>query len=476
MSTPLSLPENLKKIYLMAVCGTGMGSLAGLLKEKGYNVCGSDANVYPPMSTALENQGIPIYSPYDAKNIKNAKPDLVIVGNAISKTNIEAQFLLESDIPYISMPQALKHFFLSDKEVIVVSGTHGKTTTSSIMAHILSELDQDPSFMIGGVTKNFSRNFRIGKGPYFVIEGDEYDTAFFDKGPKFLHYNPKHVIMTSLEFDHADIYEDLEHIQSSFMKLAQIIPPYGSLHYCADYPAFSKVIPQADCSLIRSYSEKSDQWKIKDYQASPDGSQWNIQSADGSLLKIESPLTGIYNAFNVSACLSVLQNLNLDMEKAIESLSRFKGIKRRQDILFENKTHVVIDDFAHHPTAVKETILAIKDKYPKHQLVAIFEPRSNTSRRNIFQNEYVQAFKDAHQVVLAPVNQPEKVKNGAILDIPQIVSELQNLDVLAHNPKNTDSILKLLLSLQSDSPLVFLVMSNGGFDGLHDKLVTALSS
>lgn len=466
--------DKIKKIYLMAICGTGMGSLAGLLKQKGYDVCGSDNNVYPPMSDELISQHIPLFSPFSADNIQAAKPDLVIVGNAISKTNPEVPYLLDSGIPYLSMPQALNHFFLSSKDVIVISGTHGKTTTTSIMAHLLQELGEDPSFMVGGVTRNFSKNFRIGSGKYFVIEGDEYDTAFFDKGPKFLHYNPKHVIMTSLEFDHADIYRDVDQIRESFTKLARIIPQPGSLHVNDGYPELAKVSSEANCAFIRNYGTNNHDWQIQNYQASATGCYFEIRTPKHAALKITAPMTGIYNAQNIAACLSVIEHLGLSLNKAITALASFKGVKRRQEVLFENKQHVVIDDFAHHPTAVAETIQAIRERFPARKLIAVFEPRSNTSRRNVFQKEYVQSFLKADVSLLAPVNQPDKVPNGAILDIPRIVTDIAAQGKLAFNPSTTEDIIKEIL-IQASDPSVILIMSNGGFDQLHQKLIQKLA-
>lgn len=466
--------DRIKRIYLMAICGTGMGSLAGLLKQRGFEVCGSDNNIYPPMSDELKSQNIPLFSPFQSENLANAKPDLVIVGNAISKTNPEAQYLLESGIPYLSMPQALNHFFLSSKDVIVISGTHGKTTTTSIMAHLLQELGEDPSFMVGGVTKNFAKNFRIGAGKYFVIEGDEYDTAFFDKGPKFLHYNPKHVIMTSLEFDHADIYKDVDQIRESFVKLAHIIPEEGSLHINDAYPELDKVIPEAHCEFVRSYGTRTHEWQIQNYQASAKGCYFEIKSPKHASLKITAPVTGLYNALNIAACLSVIEHLGLSLKQAISSLETFKGVKRRQEILFENDRHIVIDDFAHHPTAVAETIQAIRDRYPNRKLIALFEPRSNTSRRNVFQKEYAECFTKADVTLLAPVNQPDKVPDGKVLDIAAIVSTIQKSGKVAFQGSNTNELIQLALS-HSDVPAVILIMSNGGFDGIHHKLIQKIS-
>lgn len=435
-------PNDPKTIYLMAICGTGMASLAGLLKTRGFEICGSDTNTYPPMSDELKKQGIPIFTPYSENNLKKTRPDLVIVGNAISKTNPEASFLLQSDIPYVSMPQALNEFFLKDKTVIVVSGTHGKTTTTTLLAYLLKSLGLDPGYLIGGVSQDFQKSFHVGKDPLFVIEGDEYDTAFFDKGPKFLHYNPTHVIMTSLEFDHADIYRDLEHVTSSFEKLAKIIPEKGSLHYCADYPSLKKIAGQTSAKVF-SYSLE------------------NVPS---------SSLYGRHNAMNTTACFSVLKTMGFDLSKAKKALKNFRGVKRRQEILYEDENLIVIDDFAHHPTAVKETIAAVKDKYPNRYVIAVFEPRSNTSIRNIFQKEYTKSFLVADETVLAKVFKPEKVADGQILNVPQIVVDLKAQGRAAFRFDTTQEIINHILKHPSPRKVI-LIMSNGGFENVHQRLI-----
>ncbi len=455
----------------MAICGTGMASLAGLLKQKGFHVMGSDNNVYPPMSTELERQGIPIFSPYNADNLKNAKPDLVIVGNAISKTNVEAAYLLESSIPYISMPQALNQFFLRDSDVIVISGTHGKTTTTSLMAHLLTQMGLKPSFLIGGVSRDFGSNFSIGSGKYFVIEGDEYDTAFFDKGPKFLHYNPKHVIMTSLEFDHADIYRDLAHITESFVKLAGIIPASGSLHANDGYTPLKEVVKHALCR-VRSYGSHNGDFRVVNFLPSASGSTFDLALNGKKILSLTSPLTGIYNAENVAACFSVLEHLKLDLTQAAKALTEFKGVKRRQEVLYDKNDVVLIDDFAHHPTAVSETILGIKNKYPHHHLVAVFEPRSNTSRRAVFQDAFAKSFSKADEVILANVNNPEKIIGDKILDVEKLVADITKTGREAHRAPDNAAIVKIITE-NKKRPLCVLVMSNGDFGGLNDHLITS---
>lgn len=446
-----------------------MGAFAGLLKALGFSVCGSDDRIYPPMSTQLRKLGIPLFSPYAAENLEKAKPDLVIVGNAISRDHAEAIYLNNAGIPFMSFPQALNHFLLKDKEVIVVSGTHGKTTTTALMAYLLTKLSLDPDFLVGGIVRDGEKNFHVGKGKYFVIEGDEYDTAFFDKGPKFLHYNPKHVIITSLEFDHADIYKDLDHVTSSFARLIDIIPQSGSLHYSDDSDRLKK-LAGGFTGIKKPYGFSS---TVSDYRVSENGSSFKLRAKSGDL-QLNSPLTGKYNAANVAACFSVLENLGLDVKEAASAVKSFPGVKRRQEVLFADKHVVVIDDFAHHPTAVRETITAIKEKYPSHHVVAIFEPRSNTSRTNIFQREYTEGLRAADEVILAPVNRPEKVKDGAILDTEAIVAELKRQKKPAQCAQTTQEIIDVLLHIKA-SPKIALIMSNGDFDGLAQRLIANLS-
>lgn len=466
------IPNSIKRVYLMAICGTGMGSLAGLLKSRGFDVAGSDANVYPPMSHELEKQDIPIFTPYAADNLSRFKPDLVIVGNAISQSNVEAQYMLDNNLAYVSMPQALKRFFLADKDVIVVSGTHGKTTTTTLMAFLLDRLGLNPSYLIGGVSLNFASSFHIGAGKHFVIEGDEYDTAFFDKGPKFLHYNPKHVIMTSLEFDHADIYRDLDHLTESFKNLAKLIPADGSLHYCPEgYPRLEDAVALAPCEK-RAYGFKTPSWLIRDFTESQAGSRFTLCQDGRDIVTIASPMPGRHNALNAAACFSVLHALGADLEKAAAAFASFAGVKRRQELLLDDATLAVIDDFAHHPTAVAETIAAVRGKFPGRKLVAIFEPRSNSSMRDVFQKGYNDCFMAADETLLAPVFNPKKITDGKILDVPLIVDNLKRRGKTARLCPTTGEIIRHVVA-ETKLPTVALVMSNGGFEDLPRRLVAA---
>lgn len=454
-------------IHLIAICGTGMGSLAGLLKNKGFHITGSDANIYPPMSTQLAEADIPVYSGFKAENL-NSKPDLVIIGNAVSKDNPEVLEVLRLGIPYLSFPQALSKYFITGHQSIVIAGTHGKTTTTSLMAHALEELGQDPGYLIGGVLQGGKKNIHDGHGPYFAVEGDEYDTAFFDKGPKFLHYQPYHVIITSLEFDHADIYRDLAHITESFEKLIQNINPLGKLLVCAQYPNLAALAKKATVPT-ETYGFDSGDWQASNIAYSPQKTTFDISYKGQKECTLESPLAGQHNVLNNLAVYALLRRLDFNSKDIKQALESFLGIKRRQEIRASNKGFIVIDDFAHHPTAIKETIAAIKDRYPEHTLWAIFEPRSNTSKRAVFQNEFANCFARADRVIIASVFMPEKVKDGKILDVPLLVESLNGQGIKAHHLPHAKAI-EDYLKTQGKSPCVFLIMSNGAFDGLTQNM------
>lgn len=466
------IPSKIEHIHLIAICGTGMGSLAGLLKEKGYKITGSDHNIYPPMSTQLESLGIPLFEGYHPKNLKQ-KPDLVVVGNAVSKINPEVQELIRLKIPYISMPEAISHFFIRDKKTIMVAGTHGKTTTSAIIAHLLLELKSDPSYLFGGVSKEGNQNYRNGNGPYFVIEGDEYDTAFFDKESKFLHYKPFYTILTSLEFDHADIYRDIKHFTSSFEKLMDRIDPKGFILACSLYPKLIEILPQSRAPHETYGMDKEADWFAADLKFDADQTTFDIYYRGNKEFRLSSPLAGNHNVLNVLSSFALLRKLGINADKFQEALLTFKGIKRRQEVRASINGVIVIDDFAHHPTAVLETVDAIKKRYPQHHLWAVFEPRSNTSKRDIFQEQYSNAFKRADSAIIADVFMPEKVKDGKILNVEKLAAEITKKGTPAKHISGVDTIISHLTS-QTKAPAVILIMSNGGFGGIHEKLIQSL--
>ena len=470
----------MKNVHLIAACGVGMASLAGMLKEQGWRVTGSDANVYPPMSTQLENLGIRLASPYAAGNIP-PDAELVVVGNAVSRGNPEAEEAVRRGLPTLSMPQAVARFFIEERDPIVVAGTHGKTTTTSLAAWSLFSLGADPSFLVGGVPKNFPVSYRLGKGRPFVIEGDEYDTAYFDKGPKFLHYRPRIVLLTSVEFDHADIYRDLDHVRDSFRRLAAILPADGLLVACADYPDVVAVAREARCPVIFYATREGalpggscfEAWAVRGTGESGGMTGFRMEGA-GRSLDFRFPLPGIHNAANAAGVAIILMRLGFLPEEIARTFERFAGIRRRQEVVGEFRGIVVIDDFAHHPTAVRETIRAVRGRYPGRRIVAVFEPRSNTSRRKIFQREFAAALGESDEVILAGVFGANKIPAEERLSPEEVAAELRASGHPAEVLPEVGEIVSRLADTCRAGDLV-LIMSNGGFGGIQEKLKSALS-
>ena len=460
-------------IHLIAVCGVGMASLAGLLQSRGFRVTGSDQNVYPPMSTYLSEIGIDVLSGYRAEHV-TPRPDLVVIGNAVSRGNPEAEAVISQQIPYMSFPQALGEFLIGSRTSIVIAGTHGKTTTSALAAWVLTSAGLDPGFFVGGVPVNFASGWRPGGGNHVVLEGDEYDTAFFDKGPKFLHYRPSHVILTSVEFDHADIYRDLDHVKSAFARLIEILPADAKLVVCSDY-ADALALAKTARSQPITYGDRAD-WTASDIQFRAGRSFFTPCYKGQSEGPLEAGLIGRHNVKNALAVYALGRALGIAREKLLDGFRTFKGVKRRQEIRGEQRGVLVIDDFAHHPTAVRETIDAVRGAYSGQRLWAIFEPRSNTSKRNVFENEFAAALALADQVIVAGVFQPEKIPEGERLSVDRLVREVNRLagaeramtiasagDIAVHVAQN---------ARPGD---VLLVMSNGGFDAVHEKILRALA-
>ncbi len=465
-------PAHPHRVHLMGICGAGMAPLAGILKQKGCLVTGSDQNVYPPMSHFLEGLAIPVLEGYDPRNL-NPVPDLVIVGNVITKHNPEAIELSRLKLPYLSMPQALTHFAMKDKRSIVVCGTHGKTTTTALAAWILEQAGMQPSFMVGGIPNNFQANFQLGKGPYFVIEGDEYDTAFFDKGPKFLHYNPWIAILTSIEFDHADIYRDLQHVVESFRKLITLIPPDGLLIANADDPIIRQETVRAKCALITYALSEEAEWKAIDLIFHRDQTRLKILKQSKEYMSLFTPLYGEHNISNLLATVVLSHFLDIDQQNLSEAVKGFGGIKRRQEIKGEKSGVLVIDDFAHHPTAVRKTIQAVRDKYKTRRLIAVFEPRSNSSRRNIFQDRYALSFDQADLVLIPEPPLMEKIPLEERLSSKELVEELKQRGLKASYSPNTNHLLEEIIRRSRKGDLI-LFMSNGPFDNLPQRLLDRL--
>jgi len=468
------IASSARHIHLMGICGTAMASLAGMLKREGYTVTGSDQNVYPPMSDYLAGLSIPVLQGYFPSNL-HPRPDLVIVGNVITRYNPEAVELSRLGIPYLSMPQALQAFAMKGKKSIVISGTHGKTTTTALVSWLLERAGLDPGFMVGGIPADFEGGFRLGNGPYFVIEGDEYDTAFFDKGPKFLHYSPWVVILTSIEFDHADIYRDLEHVRESFRKLLRLIPPEGLLIANRDDPVVLAESGQARCPVTFYGLEKGASWSARNISVSARETRLQVFGDNRPTLDLTTPLYGRHNVSNLLSAVALAGFLKIETSQLQRALETFRGVKRRQEIKGEKRGILVLDDFAHHPTAVKETIRAVREKYSGRRLIAAFEPRSNSSRRKTFQHEYGSAFDQADRILIPEPPLMEKIAPEERFSSRQLVEDLNKRGLGAHYFPQTSLLLDELLAVGREGDVV-LFMSNGSFDGLPSRLLAALDS
>jgi len=462
------------KVHLIGICGTGMGSLAGLLKAAGHDVRGSDEHVYPPMSTQLAELGVPTFEGFRAANL-DWGPECVVVGNVCRKDHVEVLAATERKIPLESFPSLFGKLFLEGKHSVVVAGTHGKTTTSSILAHVLTDAGRDPSFLIGGVPLNFRQSWRLGQGAEFVVEGDEYDTAFFDKGSKFLHYRPRTALLTSVEFDHADIFRDEEAVKATFRKFVALIPEDGLLLACAASPDAVEVARAARCQVM-TYGRPGSgaDWTFEVSRRALGGRvTMDVARRGERIVTVETSLPGIYNLENLVGVIAVAASLNVDMPSIARATRRFLGVRRRQEVRGVAQGVTVIDDFAHHPTAIRETILALKGRHGPGKLIAAFEPRSATSRRNVFQADFADALSVADEVVLAPLYAPEKVPEGERLDVERLAADLRRVDVPARLVPTVEATVAHIADRASPGDTV-LVMSSGDYGGLHEKLLARL--
>ena len=461
-------------VHFVAVCGVGTGSLAGLLKQRGYRVTGSDENVYPPMSTFLESIGIDILPGFSEAHLGDG-PDLVVIGNAVSRGNPEAEAVLRCDLPYVSLPQALGRFLIDGKRSVVVAGTHGKTTTTSLMSWVLVAAGLDPSFFIGGLPVNFGSGFRYGSGSWVVMEGDEYDSAFFDKGPKFLHYRPERVILTSLEFDHADIYRDLEHVKGAFRRLVEIIPPGGSLLVCDEAANAMDLLDAAACPVLSYGLSASADWQALDVRAEKAGMAFTPCYKGAAEGRVEVPLIGHHNARNALAVYATARAIGVSPSTIGSAMASFRGVRRRQEIAGEAAGVLVIDDFAHHPTAVADTMAAVREAWPGRRLWAVFEPRSQTSRRRIFLTEFTEALARADRIVLPDLYHAEKIPEAERLSPADLVDSINRRrgDRAASYLPGVDDIARVVVGDAVEGDIV-LVMSNGSFGDLPHKIVAGL--
>jgi UDP-N-acetylmuramate: L-alanyl-gamma-D-glutamyl-meso-diaminopimelate ligase len=466
-------PRTVRRVHFLGVAGTGMGSFAGMLKTAGWEVTGSDQNVYPPMSEMLAAWGIPVLTPYRPDNLDTARPDLTVIGNVIRRVNPEAAEIRARRLPQMSFPAALGSFFLGDRHSIVVAGTHGKTTTSALMGHVLTAAGRDPSFLVGGVTRNYDRNYRVGAGPHFVIEGDEYDTAYFDKGPKFLHYRPRTAILTSVEFDHADIYRDLAHYESAFERFVGLLPADGLLVVSAAYPNALRLARTCAARVLTYATSGPADYTVGDLAFGPEGARFEVVTRGERLGELRVTLGGRHNVENVLGVVAAARGLGLALDEIRHGLATFTGVRRRQEVRSDSGGVTVIDDFAHHPTAVRETIAAVRARYPDRRLWAVFEPRSNTSRRNIHQDAYARALAEAARVCVKAPEPHDKVPADQQLDVGTLTSALRRAGVAATADPTVDGLVEAVVRGARSGDVV-LVMSNGAFGGFVDRLITAL--
>jgi UDP-N-acetylmuramate: L-alanyl-gamma-D-glutamyl-meso-diaminopimelate ligase len=461
-----------KHIHLIGICGTAMASLAGMLNERGSRVTGSDAAAYPPMSDFLASLGIEVAQPFDPKNL-SPTPDLVVVGNAISRGNVELEHVLDQRIPFCSLPQLLHDEFLRGKEVLVVAGTHGKTTTTSMLSWIFQSAGLEPSFLIGGIAENFGSSFSLGTGKHFILEGDEYDTAFFDKGPKFLHYFPDAVILTSVEFDHADIYKDLDAVETSFKRLVNLVPRRGRVVAFDTGDSVNRSVAKAFCPVERYGSRTMDGFKIVGLEFESSRTHWYVLKAGEVWGELEMPLAGEYNAWNATAAAVMANHYGIPVPAIRKALETFKSVKRRLEVKAEVNGITIIDDFAHHPTAIAGTLTALRGRYPGRRLWAILEPRSNTLRRNVFQHELVKSLGLADEVIVAGVFKSDAIPVAERLDLMAVGAELQQNGKHARIISGVEGIVQTVApELRSGD--VVAILSNGGFDGIYEKLPARL--
>jgi UDP-N-acetylmuramate: L-alanyl-gamma-D-glutamyl-meso-diaminopimelate ligase len=463
-----------RHVHLLGVGGTAMAALAGMLAERGFRVTGSDAQIYEPTASLLKTLRVEVRNGFAAGNLVPA-PDLVVVGNVITRNNPEALALLSGPIPYLSMPEALWRFFLSGKRVLMVAGTHGKTTSTALMAHVLNSAGRDPSMLVGGVARDFEKNYRLGGGTDFVVEGDEYDTAFFDKGPKFLHYRARGAIITAVEFDHADIYRDLEHVKSSFRALAAAMDEHCVLAVCADSPAAVEVMAVTRARRV-TFGLGAGELRAVDIKISSAGTRFAIERA-GKKTKAEFHLAigGRMNVANALGVYALLREFGVSDDKIAPGFATFSGVARRQEVAGEAAGVVVIDDFAHHPTAIRATLDAVAEGYPGRRILAAFEPRSNTSRRNVFQREFARAFDRAARVYLAPVyfKDNDPIPDGERLDVNALAAEIGGRGVVASACASNDEVVEKILA-EARKRDVVVIMSNGPFGEVKNRLLEEL--
>ena len=458
----------IKTVHFIGIGGTAMASAAAAMQDKGYIVTGSDQNVYPPMSTFLESKGIKYMSGYAEPNLAH-KPDLVVVGNAISRGNPEAEYVLDKKLRYCSLPELLKEFFIRGKRSIVVTGTHGKTTTTSLLTWIFEHNGLNPSYLIGGIPNNFSQGARFTDSEWFIIEGDEYDTAFFDKRSKFVHYLPEVAIINNLEFDHADIFENLAVIQTSFKRFINLIPRNGQLFANGDDPNLAPLLNVTHCPIKRFGLGENNAWRATNLVLAPTVTEFEVPS-----FKFRLNLLGELNVRNALGAVAAARHCGLKNHQIQSAFDTFKGVKRRMEVRGVSGGVTVVDDFAHHPTAIRETLRALRVKFAGRKIWAIFEPRTNTTRRNVFQKELAEAFADADAVVISQIARLELLQPGERLDPTLLMADIKNLGKASAYLPDADAIVDHV-GKGAEGGDVICVFSNGGFGNIHNKLLDRLN-
>jgi UDP-N-acetylmuramate: L-alanyl-gamma-D-glutamyl-meso-diaminopimelate ligase len=468
-----------KHIHLIGICGTAMASLAGMLQLQGHRVTGSDTAAYPPMSDQLAELHIPVHEPYAESNLE-PRPDLVVVGNAISRGNVELEYVLDTRIPFCSMAAILHDEFLVGRESLVVAGTHGKTTTTSMLAWIYEVAARQnpaflPSFLIGGVAENFGTSFKVRPTRPFILEGDEYDTAFFDKGPKFLHYFPDAAILTHVEFDHADIYADLAAVKVAFKRFVNLVPRRGRIVAFDGSEHVSECIAKAFCAFERYGFALDSYWRVSDMRHEGPSTRWTLTRGGSAFAELSLPMAGEHNALNATAAAALAAGQGVPTEAIVGALATFKSVKRRLEIRAVVDGVTIIDDFAHHPTAIRETLRALRECYPGRRLWAVLEPRSNTLRRNVFELDLVESLALADRVVLAEIFQSENIPAQERLHPERVVAALNGLGIAAALFVDADAIVEAIAPQVGDGDIV-AILSNGGFGGIYQKLPAAIAS
>jgi len=467
-----------KHIHLSGICGTAMASLAGLLQLQGHRITGSDKAAYPPMSDLLRELGIPVMEPYSEANLDPA-PDLVVIGNALSRGNPEVERVLDERIPFTSMAALLRDEFLRGRESLVIAGTHGKTTTTSMLAWIYQVAAREdaacePSFLIGGVAENFGSSFQLRPTRTFIVEGDEYDTAFFDKGPKFLHYFPDALILTHVEFDHADIYADLEAVETAFKRLVNLVPRRGVIVAYDGSANVTQCVAHALCRVERYGFSAAADWRIENFRHEDELSRWAVWQGGAKWAEFEMRMAGEHNALNATAAAALAAGQGIGKEAIQQALASFKSVKRRLEVRAEIGGITVIDDFAHHPTAIRETLRALRSVYPRARLWAVLEPRSNTLRRKVLESDLIESLRLADRVVVAGVYQQQRIPEDERLHPEDVVKALNASGTAAELHPDAEAIVASIAPNLRPGDVV-AILSNGGFDGIYEKLPARLN-